>query len=80
MKMKYVFVTSQYYLSPLLFLLLVYLLPDVPQTGTGLMTFAFVVYSSWNAVLLNTLMDHFSISFKFLLNCCSQEGLLDHPI
>lgn len=59
MKMKYVFVTSQYYLSPLLFLFLVYLLPDVPQTGTRLMTFAFVVCSSWNAVLLNALMDHF---------------------
>lgn len=79
-KMKYVSVTSQYYLSPLLFLLLAYLLPDVPQTRTRLMTFAFVVYSSWDAVLLNALMDHFSISFKFFLNCRSQEGLLDHPI
>lgn len=62
----------------LLFWLLVCLPTGVPQANTHLMTFAFVVYSSWNAQLLNALMDHFFFffsSFEFLLNCYSQEDL-----
>lgn len=68
----------------LLFWLLVCLPTSVPQANTHLMTFAFVVYSSWNAQLLNALMDHFFFFFLAPLSSCLivilRKTYLGYPI